>query len=174
MKKTFMDDEEIRLTEIHRKAAANFQDGLRDAENLVPRGDLEYLAGLGIPAQVLIDDVEDFVRYGEPDAATFVRVVEIRREYFRGVQHGVPGGRIVKETELPRKTDEWEGIPWLPRIAKKARCFLEGTLCSEVMYGCSGDRAFLKKFNLSLPGFLELVRDSGSDVAKIVRSVRGN
>jgi hypothetical protein len=86
----------------------------------------------------------------------------------------VPGGRIVQETELPRKTDEWEGIPWLPRIAKKARCFLEGTLCSEVMYGCSGDRAFLKKFNLSLPGFLELVRDSGSDVAKIVRSVRGN
>jgi hypothetical protein len=31
------------------------------------------------------------------------------------------------------------------------------------MYGCSGDRAFLAKFDATLPGFLEVVRDTSGD-----------
>ena len=166
-----MNTDQIRLTEIHRKAVAGYQGGGRDPDKLVPREDVDFLAALGISSQALLDYAEDFSRYGEPECATFVRLVEIRRDYFRKVQQGTP--RIVQEPELPRKTDEVGGIAWLPRITKKARCFLDGSLCKEVMYGCSGDRAFLRKFLLTLPGFLEKVRDSGADPAKILDYVRG-
>lgn len=169
-----MNTDQIRLLEIHRNAAAEYHSGCRDADSLVPREDAEFLFSLGVSPQVLLDYVEDFVRYEEPDCATFVRVAEIRRDYFSKVQKRIPAGRIVREPELPRKTDEWEGVTWLPRITAKAWCFLEGTLCTEVMYGCSGDRAFLRKHLLALPGFLEIVRDSGKDSAKILQYVRGS
>jgi hypothetical protein len=168
-----MNTDEIRLKEVHRKAALGYQNGCREAEALVPRGDLDFLASLGISSQVLMDYAEDFVRSGDPDCATFVRVAETRRAYFLNVQKGIRAAKVVLEPELPRKTDEWDGIAWLPRIVKKARCFLEGSLCREVMYGCSGDRAFLRKHLLTLPGFLEQVRDAGDDRAKILQYVRG-
>ena len=169
-----MKTDQIRLKEIHRRAVAAYHAGTGDADKSVPREDAELLATLGVSTQILLDYAEDFARYGEPECATFVRVVDIRRDYFRKVQKGIPSDRIVQEPELPRKTDELEGIAWLPRITQKARCFLEGTLCKEVMYGCSGDRAFLRKFLLTLPGFLEKVRDSGGDRAKISDFVRGS
>ena len=168
-----MNTDEIRLKEIHRKGAEGYKNGCRDAENLVPREDLDFLASLGISPQVLLDYTEDFVRSGDPDSATFVRVAEIRRDYLLKVQKGIPDRNIVQEPELPLREDEWDGIPWLPRIAKIALCFLNGTLCRDVMYGCSGDRAFLRKHLLTLPGFLEQVRDSNDDRAKLVQYVRG-
>ena len=169
-----MTPDQIRLKEIHRKAVAAYQSGGRDADKLVPLEEIYFFAALGVSPQILLDYAEDFARYGEPECATFVRVVEIRRDYFRKVQKGILDGRIVREQELPRKTDELDGIAWLPRITQKARCFLEGTLCKEVMYGCSGDRAFLRKHLLGLPGFLETVRDSEKDSEKILQYVCGS
>jgi hypothetical protein len=166
-----MNTDQIRLKEIHRKAVAAYQSGGRDADKLVPREDVDFLAALGVSSQILLDYAEDFARYGEPECATFVRVAEIRRDYFRKVQKGIPASRIVQEPELPLREDEWDGIAWLPRITQKARCFLEGTLCKEVMYGCSGDRAFLRKYLLNLPGFLENVREE--DSSKLLEYVRG-
>ena len=153
-----MNTDQLRLKQIHRKAVAGYQGGCREADKLVPGEDAEFLASLGISSQVLLDYAEDFARSGDPDCATFVRLAEIRRDYFHKVQNGIPASRIIPETEFPLKTDECDGIAWLPRITQKARCFLEGSLCKEVMYGCSGDRAFLRKFLLTLPGFLERVR----------------
>ncbi len=168
-----MNTDQIRLKEIHRKAVLGYQNGCREAESLVPRMDIDFLASLGVPAQVLLDYAEDFARSGDPDCATFVRVVEIRRDYLRTVQKGIPATSVIPEPALPLREDEWDGIPWLPRITQKAKCFLEGSLCREVMYGCSGDRAFLRKHLLTLPGFLEKVRDSRDDRAKILQYVRG-
>ena len=173
MKKQFMDTDQIRLTEIHRKAAAAYQDGGRDAGSLVPEDDLGFLAACGISAQTLLDYAEDFVRYGEPDTATFVRVVEIRRDHLRSSPNPLQIAQPVPESELPRKMDEWEGIAWLPRITQKARCFLDGTLAPEIMYGCGGDRAFIQKLHLTLPGFLELVRQAGNDDKQVIKGVQG-
>jgi hypothetical protein len=168
-----MNTDQIRLKEIHRKAVAAWQSGRRDADKLAPRDDLEFLSSLGVSSQVLLDYAEDFANSEEPDCATFVRLSEIRRDYFREVQKGIPSASIVRESDLPLREDEWEGIAWLPRISRKARCFLEGTLCNEVMYGCGGDRAFLEKFRLTLPGFLEAVDKSEDDTTKILQYVRG-
>jgi len=166
-----MPSDQDRLTEIHRAAAASYASGCRDRDALVPNEDAAFLASLGISTQVLLDYVEDFSRSGEPDLGTFVRVVEIRRDYFRTVLGGKPAGEVVPEPELPLREHSWNDIPWLPRITKKAECFLEGSLCLDVMYGCSGDRAFLRKHALTLPGFLEAVRDADGIVEDVIAYV---
>jgi len=160
------------LTDIHQRAALAYGKGIRDVAALAGADDREYLAGVGISPQVLFDYVEDFIRYGAPDAAAFVGVAELRSEYFRDTLKSVAALKVVPESALPLREEAWDGIPWLPRIAAKARCFLEGTLCTEVMYGCSGDRSFLAKFGLTLPGFLAAVKTLGDDPAKILEFVR--
>jgi len=37
--------------------------------------------------------------------------------------------------EFPAKTDEVEGIAWLPRLITKARAKLAGNLPADLMYG---------------------------------------
>ncbi len=153
-----------RIGDLHRRAVENFRSGCRRAQEILPADDLEFLRSQGIRPQVAYDYAEDFVKYGEPTVGDFLRIAEIRRDYFLGpMGGGFPA--VVHEPDLPRKTDELGGIPWLARILVKARCFLEGSLCDDVMYGCSGDRAFLKQHNLSLPGFLEIVRDAPAVLA---------
>ncbi|MFZ4777022.1 MAG: hypothetical protein ACOYM3_16760 [Terrimicrobiaceae bacterium] len=161
-----------RWAEIHRKAAEKYRLGSGSPLQLASREDTEFLKACGLSLQVLLDYVEDFVRTGEPDAGTFSQVAEIRRQYFQEIQKGVPSNQVVNEPDLPLRSDEWDGIDWLPRISEKARCFLEGSLCQEVMYGCGGDRAFLRNFHLTLPGFLKMVRDSGQDRGRILASIR--
>lgn len=160
------------VEEIHQRAAGAYFPGCVDAGQVVSAGDAAFLRSIGIPPQMVLDYVEDFTRGGEPGLETFVSVVGIRREYFLDVLGGVWPDREVPERDLPRKSDELGGIAWLPRIIRKAQCFLDGTLCREVMYGCSGDRGFLKGHGFDLPGFLALVRDHRANDAAIVRRLR--
>ena len=159
--------------EIHRRAANAYFPGCVDAGRVVSAEDAAFLKSIGIPLQMVLDYVEDFTRGGEPDLETFVSVVGIRREYFLDELRGVWPDREVPERDLPLKSEELDGIAWLPRIIRKAGCFLDGTLCREVMYGCSGDRGFLKRHGSDLPGFLKLVRDHRANDAAIVRHMRG-
>ncbi|MEI6070543.1 MAG: hypothetical protein WCS31_02025 [Verrucomicrobiae bacterium] len=167
-----MKNDKAHLEDLHRLAVAAYRAGERDPDALTAPADGAFLASIGLSAQVLFDYAEDFVRSDEPDCATFVRAAGIRRDFFHGARNSVPAARTVREDELPLREHEWEGIAWLPRIAAKARCFLEGSLCREVMYGCSGDRAFLRKYNLSLPDFLAAVRDSEDHRKTLPRLVR--
>ena len=75
-------------------------------------------------------------------------------------------------SELPLKTDAVDGIAWLPRLMVKARLKLRGEMPSDLMYGCGGDRPFLRRMGTTLPGFLELVRDSGDDDRAIIEAVK--
>jgi len=136
---------------------------------LVGTEDADFLRGSGLTPFQLFDFVEDFAAYGEPLPETFFALARIRREYFLGTLGGRWPASVVPESALPLRSDELEGIPWLPRIAAKARCFLEGTLCPEVMLGCGGDRAFVQRHGLRLEDFLCAVRD-GCDLAAFVRA----
>jgi hypothetical protein len=40
------------------------------------------------------------------------------------------------------------------------------------MYGCAGDRPFLRERNMTLPQFLQLVRDKGDDDRAIINEVK--
>ena len=157
------------LNQLHDKASANYRAGCRTPSQILAPVDLDALAKFGISAQFLYDAVDDLVRYGEPDKAVFVELAQMRSDYFHITLQGRPPSRIVQESELPPKSVEFEGVSWLPRIIRKAQCFLEGSLCDDIMYGCAGDRSFVKKYNATLPSFLAVVRDTHGDPAQALR-----
>jgi hypothetical protein len=157
------------LNQLHDKAAAIYRSGCRQPSQILPVGDLDALAKLGVSAQFLYDAVDDLSRYGVPDKAVFVELAQMRADYFQTTLQCRLPSRIVQESELPPKSAEFEGVSWLPRIIRKAQCFLEGSLCDDIMYGCAGDRSFLKKYNATLPSFLAVVRDTHGDPAQALR-----
>lgn len=157
------------LQRFHEQASANYKGGCRTPAQILPAVDLETLAGFGITPQFVYDAVDDLARYGEPGKDVFVELARMRVEYFQTTLHGRPSANIVQESELPPKSAEFQGVSWLLRIIRKAQCFLEGSLCDDIMYGCAGDRSFLKKYNATLPAFLAVVRDSHGDPSQALR-----
>ena len=81
-------------------------------------------------------------------------------------------GHIADMDDLPAKTDAVDGIAWLPRLIVKARLKLRGEMPDDLMYGCGGDRPFLRRMRTNLPDFLKLVRDCGDDDRRIVEAVK--
>lgn len=135
--------------------------------------DKAFLAAIGCTAQELFDFVDDCQRYnGDPDLATSLAVTAIRRDYFLNVLGGKPATRKATMESLPAKSAEVDGIAWLPRLIVKARLKLRGEMPDDLMYGCAGDRPFLRRMNMTLPQFLELVRDAGDDDRRIVNAVK--
>ena len=53
---------------------------------------------------------------------------EQRKDYFWEFQNKVPSSNMLNPSDLPAKTEEIEGIVWLPRIIPKARAKLRGEL----------------------------------------------
>jgi len=135
-------------------------------------GDREFLATIGCTAQELFDFVDDFLSYGDFDFETALEVTSIRREYFLNVMHGKSTGCVIPMGDLPAKSEKVDGIAWLPRLIAKARIKLRGEMDPDLMYGCAGDRPFLKEHKMTLPQFLQLVWDSGDDDRAIIETVK--
>jgi hypothetical protein len=51
----------------------------------------------------------------------------------------------ISHHDLPGRGNELGGLPYLPRIITKARAKLRGELDPDLMFGCGGDRSFLRK-----------------------------
>ena len=154
------------------RGVAAWEAGRTTPDTMFDKADTAFLARIGCTAQELFDFVDDGQVYGEPDFATTLAVTAIRRDYFLNVLHGQPAGRIASMASLPAKSDAVDGIAWLPRLIVKARLKLRGEMPAELMYGCAGDRPFLRERNLDLPRFLELVRDCGDDDRRSVAVVK--
>jgi hypothetical protein len=155
------------------EAASNrYGKGERVPQKLFSKGELEFLASIGCTAQELFDFIDDLARYGEPNYETTLLTTAVRRDYFLLVQNGVPSGKTISMSSLPAKTAEVDGIAWLPRLIEKARIKLRGEMPDELMYGCGGDRPFLRGMNVELAEFLRLVWLCGNDNAKIVQYVK--
>ena len=157
---------------VYDRALSAFRSGRSSVATLCDSADTAFLLSSGCSVQELYDFVEDAVDYGEPDLETVLDVQRIRRDYFLGVLRGEWTGQVVPMSALPLKTDAVDGIAWLPRLIVKARLKLRGELSPDTMYGCGGDRPFLRRMGLTLPGFLEQVRDCGDDDLAIVEAVK--
>ena len=151
---------------------AAWKAGRRTPQTMFDSSDVAFLATLGCTAQELFDFVDDGQRYDEPDYRTTLDVVAHRRDYFLSVMQGKPSGRVATMESLPAKTAEVDGMAWLPRLIVKARLKLRGEMPEDLMYGCAGDRPFLRRMNMDLPGFLQLVRDCGDDDRGIIDAVK--
>lgn len=155
------------------RAEAAWHAGRKTPGTMFSAADAAFLAGLGCTTQELFDFVDDAQRYnGDPDYETTLAVTAIRRDYFLNVLGGKPAGRTATMASLPAKSAEVDGIAWLPRLIVKARLKLRGEMPADLMYGCAGDRPFLRRMNMTLPQFLELVRDCGNDDRRIVNAVK--
>ncbi|MFM1768594.1 MAG: hypothetical protein RJA22_1123 [Verrucomicrobiota bacterium] len=165
-------DWQTSFRQVYERGLAAWQAGRKSPATMFDAADAAFLASIGHTCQELFDFVDDRQRYGEPDAATALAVAALRRDYFLQVQHGQPSGRIFPMDQLPPKPQAVDGIPWLPRFLVKARLKLRGEMPPELMYGCGGDRDFVRRMGLSLPGFLELVWRHGDDDRAIITAVK--
>ena len=161
-----------KLQILYRKALQAYESGVRDLHSLFASDEILELESIGLRPINVFDYVEDFVKYGEPGWNEFLLVAAARRDYFLYQLHGAPPQTSISESQLPAKTDALGGIEWLPRITRKAQCFLEGTLPHEIMYGCGGDRRFLKQYDIHLADFLRMtwaVRGEAHDLLKFIQ-----
>lgn len=161
------------LAAIHQEASRLYDSGGRHPDRILSPESADRISRHGLSLQFVFDCVDDLARYGEPSVEDFVAMALQRAAFHAALPAGAAVPAILTEPELPPKAEVFDGIPWLPRIVRKAQAFLEGNLCDEIMYGCAGDRAFLKKHGLTLPGFLALSRLESFDLASIRRSLRG-
>jgi hypothetical protein len=153
-----------------------YDDGNKDYESWFSDEDLEFLKSIGYRDREFFDFVEDNASSeGEdPTGTTALLIAAVRRDYLRVVQKGVTSTRTIRPEELPAKTAELAGIPWLPRIIAKARAKLRGEMDPDTMYGCGGDRAFLSKFDIHPADFLRAVWAAGEDDQAIIDYVKSS
>jgi hypothetical protein len=163
-----------RLRELYDKSVDLYRNGNRDLESYLTADETAWLTSVGLRPINLYDWAEDMVSAGEPDWNTVLLIAAARRDYFLVHQKGVTQTSITESGELPPKDSELDGIHWLPRIIAKATCFLQGGLCHEIMYGCAGDRRFLKEHDIHPADFLRAVWASCGDHRKILSFVKGS
>ena len=157
---------------VYDRGVVAWQAGRRKPGTMFNAEDVAFLAGSGCTAQELFDFVDDFLVYGEPDFATALAIQAIRRDYLLNEMKGIHRGKQAAMSDLPPKTQEVDGIAWLSRLIVKARFKLRGEMPDDLMYGCGGDRPFVRRMKTTLPDFLQLVRESGSDDRRIVDSLK--
>ena len=157
---------------VHASGISAWLAGNRSPSHMFNAHEQEFLASIGCSTQELFDFIDDLQDYGEPDFETVFAVQEIRFNYFKDVMHSQPSGIIASMADLPAKTDAVQGISWLPRLIVKARLKLKGEMPLELMYGCGGDRPFLRRMHMTLASFLQLVWDCGDDDTSIIEAVK--
>jgi hypothetical protein len=154
------------------KAVNLYEQGNRDSATFFNKEETAFLASIGYTAQELYDFVDDWCRYNEPSFADAALVAAARRDYFLVVQNSQPTGKTISVDSLPSKEAELAGVVWLPRIIAKARAKLAGEMPGELMFGCGGDRKFLKSVDIHPADFLRVVWWAGDDDQKIVNYVQ--
>lgn len=149
------------------RCVAAYRSGNRDFETYYEPPDLAFLAEIGCKTREFFDFVEDFCEDGEPSASTALLIASVRRDYFLTAQGGAASDRVFTRDDVPTFGDELNGIAYLPRILAKARAKLRGELDPDLMFGCGGDRNFLKKSGGIHPAdFLRQVWAAGDDDQK--------
>ena len=166
------DEWESEFRKIWDRGIAAWKGGRRSAQTMFDAEDVAFLTRIGCTGQELFDFVDDSLRYDDVDFETVLAVTGIRRRYFLEVMGGQSSGRSVPMHQLPAKTAKVDGIAWLPRLIAKARIKLRGEMDPNLMYGCAGDRPFLRKHQMTLPEFLQIVWDKGEDDRGIIDAVK--
>jgi len=124
-----------RFRDIYQRGLQRYREGNSEADGFFNCEDAEFLAGIGCTSQEMFDFVEDACNHDEPSFEAALLVQAERRDYFLAVQGGKSSGKVQSVESFPAKTDEVDGIAWLPRMTAKVRAKLQGELPPELMYG---------------------------------------
>lgn len=134
--------------------------------------DSAFLRSIGCKPREFFDFVEDYGDDGDPTPSNALLIASVRRDYLLTVMDGEISSHEIRPSELPPKSAELDGIPWLPRIIEKARGKLRGELDPEIMYSCGGDRSFLRRHKIAPADFLRAVWAYEDDTKEIVNFVK--
>ncbi|MEM9017528.1 MAG: DUF5069 domain-containing protein, partial [Verrucomicrobiota bacterium] len=159
--------------ELFTRCLDRYAAGDHDYNGYYSDSDLAFLRSIGYKPREFFDFVEDFGDGGEPSFTTAVMIASVRRDYLDVVMGGELSEHEISPDELPGRGETLDGIPWLPRIIKKARAKLRGELDPDIMYSCGGDRHFLSSNDLAPADFLRAVwaaGDNDQEIADYVKS----
>lgn len=162
------------LRSIWESAVASYRGGGQSASEMFSAEQSAFLLAIGATEQEVFDFAEDYVSSGDPDFDIFATVTDKRRNYFLQVQGGQHSEHVVQDADLPPKAEEVGGIAWLPRIIVKAKAKLQGEMNPNLMYGCGGDRRFLKSVNIHAAEFLALVERHMDNDAAVIDYVKSS
>jgi hypothetical protein len=155
------------------RCLAAYRSGDTDFTGYYSADDLQFLASIGCQPREFFDFVEDFGGEGEPSISTALLIAAVRRDYFLTIQNGIPSTTILTGNDLPTFGDELGGMPYLPRILAKGRAKLKGELDPDLMFGCGGDRHFLRNHGDIHPAdFLRHLWAAGDDDQKIATWIK--
>ncbi len=143
-----------RLRELYDKAQVKYRNENRNVDTMFTPREVKVLREFGAKPMELYDYAEDS---SDLDWETALLICAVRRDYFLQEQGGQWSEKTIKVENLPAKTDEMEGIAWLPRIIQKATGRLRGELPNELMYCCGGDRRFFRTYDIHPADFLRFV-----------------
>lgn len=159
--------------ELFDRCVDRYKGGDENFQAYYSEADLAFLKSIGCKTREFFDFVEDHVDWkGEPSRATALMVASVRRDFLAWEMQGNHSSKEIKPGELPPKPEELAGIPWLPRIIMKARGKLRGELDPDIMFGCGGDRKFLRGHDIAPADFLRAVWGAEEDDQKIVDFVK--
>ncbi len=153
---------------LYEKATQRYANGVRGSRQVFSEADIAFLTSIGATPQEIYDFVEDWCDAGEPDPDTVFRMTAIRRDYFITEQKGQPSNQRISISTLPSMGASLGGLRWLPRIIEKAKAKLRGEMPPELMYGCGGDRPFLRKIGIDAAEFLRIVWQAGDNQQEIL------
>lgn len=160
------------LCELFEDGLKAYRAGKQDAQSMFNETQCDFLDAIGATPQEIFDFVEDTSYGGEPGFETTLLITAVRREYFFSVQKCERSSRVIDMDKLSPKSAQLGGIEWLPRIIEKAQAKLRGEMPPELMYGCGGDRAFLREHGIHAADFLREVWAAGNDTGRILDFVR--
>jgi hypothetical protein len=161
------------LLGLFRRCIDLYRDGNKDYTTYFKPEDLSFLQTIGCKPRELFDFVEDLAEEGTPSESTALLIAAVRRDYFLIKQGGVLSQHEITTLDLPTFGDTLDNINYFPRILAKARAKLKGELDPDIMYGCGGDRKFLRDHgNIHPADFLRHVWASGNDDQQIIEYLR--
>ena len=160
--------------ELFDRCVERYRGGDADFAHYYGEDDLHFLREIGYKPRELFDFVEDFVDEEAPTPSTALLIAAVRRDYLQVVQGGILSEIEITRDELPTFGDTLGDIAYLPRILTKARAKLRGELDPDLMYGCGGDRKFLRENSIHTADFLRHVWAAGDDDEKVVNLVRSS
>ena len=160
---------------LFRSCVEKYQGGNDDFHSYYEPDDIAFLASIGYKPRELFDFVEDLVDEAVPTESTALLVASVRRDYLLVEQKGELSDKEITVDDLPTFGDTLGDIAYLPRILAKARAKLKGELDPDIMYGCGGDRKFLRDHgNIHPADFLRHVWASGDDNEHILEYLRAS
>lgn len=135
--------------------------------------EVKFLADMGYQPAEMHAYVQEYALKGDPSPSTILLIAAARRSFFLTQLRGISGNaRPVRAIDLPADTEDFQEIPYLPRIISKATAKLFGTLDPEIMYYDEKDRKFLREHgNIHPADFLYLTWNAHGDKQKMVSAV---